>query len=187
MTTVYFDYACEYSYRLGRLMELVEVHDEWRPFSLIQAKLDDAETPIWLFEDAKLPVSVLALAGHEFVTAQGGLGIKAYRQEAFRLFHETGQEPKTSQIWQLIEKFTGYAQADLDLTGALEHVKVSHELAKAKRVSDTPTVFINDNDKPMLIKLEAIPETPQVAKTLWRSLPKSAHHFPSPVIIEAAD
>jgi hypothetical protein len=187
MTTVYFDYSCEYSYRLQRLMDMGEVGADWQPFSLVQAKLTDPGTPIWKLAHSALPVSVLALAGHEFVKGQGGPGIKSYRQEVSQLFHEAGSKPIASQIWHLVEKFTGYAKSELDLDAALERVKASHELAESKRVFDTPTVFIAESDKPFFIRLEAIPETPQAAKALWKALPKSAHHFPRPVIIEAAD
>ena len=187
MTTVYFDYACEYTYRLQRLLDMADVQADWRPFSLIQAKLGDSDAPVWNIVGSELPVSVLALAGHEFVTAQGGPGIKTYRQEVSRLFHEVGHEPNADQIWRLIEKFTGYSKDDLDLEGALERVRLSHELAAAKGVFDTPTLFIDESDKPFYIRLEAIPETAQAAKALWKSLPKSAHHFPRPVTIEAVD
>jgi hypothetical protein len=187
MTTVYFDYACAYSYRLQRLLDMADIVADWRPFSLVQAKRGEIEIPVWGMTGQDLPVSVLALAGHEFVTAQEGPGIKAYRQEVAHLFHEIEHEPTASQIWDLVEKFTGYAKDDLDLEAALQRVKVSHELAAAKRVFDTPTLFIDDADKPFFIRLEAIPETPQAAKVLWKALPKCAHYFPRPVTIEAAD
>ena len=187
MTTVYFDYGCEYTYRLQRLMDMADIQADWQPYSLAQAKREEIDTPVWNLAGSDLPVSVLALAGHEFVKAQGGPGIKAYRQEVSHLFHEVGQDPDASQIWHLIEKYTGYPKDDLDLEGALERVKASHELAAAKRVFDTPTLFIDESDKPFFIRLEAIPGTPQAAKALWKSLPKSAHHFPRPVTIEAVD
>jgi len=187
MTTVYFDYACEYTYRLQRLMDMADIQADWRPFSLDQAKRAETETPVWDLSEHDLPLSVLALAGHEFVKAQGGPGIKAYRQEVTQLFHEAGHEPSASQIWHLIEKFMGYSKDDLDLEGALERVKVSHDLAAAKGVFDTPTLFIAESDKPFFIRLEAVPETAQAAKALWKALPKSAHHFPRPVTIESAD
>lgn len=187
MTTVYFDYACVYSYRLQRLIDMAELQVDWRPFLLDKANPKHINESVWDLAERDLPLSLLALAGHEFVCDQGGPGINSYRQETFQLFHESETDPKSSQIWHLVEKYTGYAKADLDLDGALERVKTSDELAASKCVFGTPTVFIAESDKPYFIKLEAVPATAQAAKALWKSLPKSAHHFPRPVIIKSAD
>ncbi len=184
MTTVYFDYACEDTYRFQRLLDMAEVTADWRPFSLTQAA---SATATWDWASGNVPISVLALAGHEFVKAQSAPGTKAYRQEMFRLFHEQEDSPQPDKVWQLIEKFTGFPQVELDLEAALKRVQDSHELAASKGVFATPTVFIEDNDRPFFIRLEALPETVKAAKALWKSLPKSSHHFPQPVIIEAVE
>ena len=187
MTTVYFDYACEYTYRLHRLMEMAEAEADWQPFSLDQANRADGQAPVWELRPNDVPIGVLALAGHEFVLAQGGPGIRAYRYEAFRLFHAEADRPEARHLWKLIEKYTGYGKEDLDLDGALARVRESHELAVSKRVYGSPTVFIGTSDKPYFVRLEAIPETIRTAKSLWNGLPRASDHFPQPVVIEAVE
>ncbi len=77
---VFFDYTCGYSNRVRHWLDALEDAElDWRPFSLLEQNSGDDGTPV--FEQAQYAdnPSLIALAVHEQVRAQGG-DLDAYRR-----------------------------------------------------------------------------------------------------------
>jgi hypothetical protein len=76
---VFFDYTCGFSNRARHwLDELDGVEVEWRPFSLLEQRCHDDGPPVFQRPDLADNVSLIALAGHEAVRAEGG-DVAGYR------------------------------------------------------------------------------------------------------------
>ena len=185
MTTVYFDYSCDYTNRFQRFLQMADVAADFRPFSLAVTDDNNGGSGVWDRKVRDLPVSVQALVGHEIVRAGGGEGIVTFQKEMFALFGDEGREPDATAAWKLVEKFTGVPRDQLDETAALSLVRRSHESAVMTGVFGTPTVFASDSDRPMFVKMEVIPHDGPAAKRLWRKLPSALPRFPEAVVIEA--
>lgn len=184
MTTIYFDYSCDYTNRFQRFLQMADVAADYRPFSLAVADAAAGGIGMWDRKVRDLPVSMQALVGHEIVRAGGGEGIMTFQREMFSLFSNEEREPAAYAVWKLIEKFTGVPQNQLDVSAALKLVRRSHESAVMKGVFATPTVFALGSDRPMFVRMEAIPHDGPAARRLWKKLPAALPRFPEAVVVE---
>ena len=95
---VFFDYTCGFSNRARHWLDALEDVDlVWRPFSLLEQNARDSGTPVFEQDQYADNPSLIALAVHEQVRAQGG-DLDAYRRRMFTAWHEEpgGSAPMTS-------------------------------------------------------------------------------------------
>jgi predicted DsbA family dithiol-disulfide isomerase len=170
--TVYFDYTCNYSYKL--LHWLVQVIRQgnpleltWATFSLKEANRDhDSLSP---FDDEEISsLSVLALAlSHAARNADFG----RYHFQVFEAMHGRGFKLTEGDLLQV----AAAAGIDVDEFNRnrpqwLSAVDREHRGAVTRwKVFGTPTLVLAD-DAAVWVKLSESPDSPGQSVDLWRSL-----------------
>ena len=166
---VFFDYTCSYSNRSRHWLDALEDADlVWRPFSLLQQNAGDGGPPVFERSERADNPSLIALAVHEQVRAQGG-DVDAYRRRMFTAWHEEPGRLST-------EDMVGFGRAaglgDFDRTAGLAAVAAEHAAAVELGVFGTPTVVLGP-DQVVFLKLDAVPEADR-ARPLWEAVGRLA-------------
>ncbi len=162
---VFFDYTCEYSNRARHwLDQLDDVAVTWRPFSLLQQNRGGDGPPVFNQPDLADNVSLVALAVHEAVRADGG-DLEGYRRRMFTAWHEEPGRLSTEDIIGL--------GRDAGLRGfhhdtAFTALAGEHAEAKKLGVFGTPTLVFDDGQA-SFIKLDAVPDS-HGAHRLWETV-----------------
>lgn len=166
---VFFDYTCGFSNRARHWLDrLDDVEIRWRPFSLLeQRRHGDGPAVFDQAEHADNP-SLVALAVHEQVRAEGG-DLDGYRRRMFTAWHEEPGRLSTEDIIGFARK-AGLQGFDHDAGFS----SVASEHAKAKRlgVFGTPTLALGDGEV-IFIELDAVPAADR-ARALWDAVSQLA-------------
>lgn len=166
---VFFDYTCEYSNRARHwLDQLDDVPVTWRPFSLLQQNRGGAGTSVFNQPDLADNVSLVALAVHEAVRADGG-DLEGYRQRMFTAWHEEPGRLSTEDIVGL-GRDAGLRGFDHDT--AFSSLAAEHAEAKKLGVFGTPTLVFDDGQA-AFVKLDAVPDS-HGAHRLWETVRRLA-------------
>ena len=135
LASVFFDYTCPFSRRLGQLLDAVgETRIRWRPFVLAEANRDDEGVPVWEGSDALTRPALLALALHQAVTGVQG-DVDRFRTEVSTAFGD--RRVIVEELHEAAEA-AGAKPDEHVLRRALGEVGASHEAARARGVFGTP-------------------------------------------------
>lgn len=162
---VFFDYTCGFSNR-GRhwLDALEETQLVWRPFSLLEQNARDGRPPVFeLAEYADNP-SLIALAVHEQVRAQGA-DLDAYRRRMFTAWHEQPGRLSTADI---VGFGLDAGLRDFDRAAGFAAVASQHSAAAELGVFGTPTLVLGPGQV-AFVKLDAVPALDR-ARSLWEAV-----------------
>ena len=156
----YFDFTCEYSYRLWLWFErlnqtLPDLEVHWRPFVLKEINREAGE-PSPLERSTIESVAVLALALGEAMASGPHAG--TYREQVFEAMHRGKDRPDREQLLAIA------ARAGLDISRFhetsstwLDSVRASHEAAVSERgIFGTPTLVFSDAAV-IFLKLSEVP------------------------------
>ncbi len=162
---VFFDYTCGYSNRARHWLDALEDAElDWRPFSLLEQNSRDDGTPV--FEQAQYAdnPSLIALAVHEQVRAQGG-DLHAYRRRMFTAWHE---EPGRLSTQDIVDLGRDAGLRDFDRDAGFAALAVQHAEAAKLGVFGSPTLVLGP-DQVVFVKLDAVP-TIDRARPLWEAV-----------------
>ncbi len=163
MVEVFFDYTCGFSNRARRWLDgLEDVVVRWRPFSLLEQNRRDAGPPVFERAEHAENVSLIALAVHEAVRADGG-DVDAYRRAMFTAWHDRPGRLATADIVDL-GRSAGLGHFDHD--GAFAALAAEHAAARALGVFGTPTVVLDDGQA-VYVKLDTVPEGTTRGESVW--------------------
>jgi predicted DsbA family dithiol-disulfide isomerase len=166
---VFFDYTCGYSNRARHWLDAVEDAEiDWRPFSLLEQNSGDDGTPV--FEQAQYAdnPSLIALAVHEQVRAQGG-DLHAYRRRMFTAWHE---EPGRLSTQDIVDLGRDAGLRDFDREAGFAAVAAHHAEAAKLGVFGTPTLVLGSGQV-AFVKLDAVPTVAR-ATALWQAVDQLA-------------
>ncbi len=136
---VFFDYTCGYSNRARHWLDALEDAEiDWRPFSLLEQNSRDDGTPV--FEQAQYAdnPSLIALAVHEQVRAQGG-DLHAYRRRMFAAWHE---EPGRLSTQDIVDLGRDAGLRDFGRDAGFAALAAQHAEAAKLGVFGTPTLAL---------------------------------------------
>ncbi len=162
---VFFDYTCGYSNRARRWLD--QLHDvvvTWRPFSLLQQNRGGDGPPVFNQPDLADNVSLIALAVHEAVRAEGG-DLDGYRRRMFTAWHEETARVSTEDIIGF-GRNAGLRGFDHDT--AFAALAAEHAEAKKLGVFGTPTLVFGDGQV-SFVKFDAVPDS-DGAHRLWETV-----------------
>ncbi len=169
---VFFDYTCGFSNRARHWLDaLDDVEATWRPFSLLQQ--NHGEGPVFDRQEYADNVSLVALAVHEQVRAQGG-DLDAYRRRMFTAWHE---EPGRLSTQDIVEFGRTAGLRTFDHDAAFAALAAEHAEAVRLGVFGTPTL-VSGADHAVFVKLDAIP-TAGRAQPLWERVRQLAVDEPA--------
>ncbi len=159
---VFFDYTCGFSNRARHWLDALDgVEMVWRPFSLLEQNRAGDGPPV--FERGALAenVSLIALAVHVAVGADGG-DVDHYRRRTFTAWHEETARLSTGDI-------VGFGRdarmGGWDHDRAFEGLAGEHAAAKRLGVFGTPSLVLGE-EHAVFVKLDSVP-TADRAWSLW--------------------
>ncbi len=160
---VFFDYTCGFSNRARHWLDALTAPEmRWRPFSLLQQNHRDEA----VFEQAEYAysVSLIALAVHEHVRAQGG-DVDGYRRRMFTAWHEERGRLTTEDI-------VGFGRdaglRRFDREAGFAAVASEHAEGEKLGVFGTPTLRLADGQA-IFVKLDAVPGAERT-RPLWEAV-----------------
>lgn len=156
---VFFDYTCGFSNRARHWLDaLDDVQVVWRPFSLLEQNRDGDGQPVFEQAEQADNVSLIALAVHLGIGADGG-HVGQYRERMFDAWHEEPGRLSTEDI-------LGFGQAagldGWDHDRAFAALGDQHAAAEQLGVFGTPTLVL-DEEHTVFVKLDNVP----TADRLW--------------------
>ena len=161
---VFFDYTCGFSNRARHWLDQLEnVQVAWRPFSLLEQNRHDG-LPVFDQPDLKDNASLIALAVHEAVHADGG-DLDGYRRRMFTAWHEETGRLSTEDIIGF-GRDAGLSGFDPDTAFAL--LTADHAAGRKLGVFGTPTLVFDDG-RAAFVKLDAVPAVDR-ARPLWETV-----------------
>ncbi len=166
---VFFDYTCGYSNRARHWLDALEDAEiDWRPFSLLEQNSRDDGTPV--FEQAQYAdnPSLIALAVHEQVRAQGG-DLHAYRRRMFAAWHE---EPGRLSTQDIVDLGRDAGLRDFGRDAGFAALAAQHAEAAKLGVFGTPTLALGP-DQVVFVKLDSVPVVDR-ARPLWEAVSQLA-------------
>ncbi|SDX59887.1 Predicted dithiol-disulfide isomerase, DsbA family [Modestobacter sp. DSM 44400] len=162
---VFFDYTCGFSNRARRWLDRLDgVEVVWRPFSLLEQRRHDDGPPMFQRPDLADNVSLIALAVHEAVRADGG-DVAGYRRRMFTAWHEEPSRLSTGDILGLGRE-AGLGSFEHD--SAFAALAADHARAKRLGVFGTPTLAFGPGEV-AFVKLDDVPAGDR-AWSLWETL-----------------
>ncbi|SDY81830.1 Predicted dithiol-disulfide isomerase, DsbA family [Modestobacter sp. DSM 44400] len=171
---VFFDYTCGFSNRARHWLDhLDDVEVSWRPFSLLELhRADDGPT---LFQQPDLAdnVSLIALAVHEAVGAEGG-DVDGYRRRMFTAWHE---EPGRLSTEDILGFGRDAGLRGFDRDAAFAALAADHAAGQRLGVFGTPTLVFDDGQA-AFVKLDAVPDADR-ARPLWDTVSQLATAEPA--------
>ena len=162
---VFFDYTCGFSNR-GRywLDALKDTELVWRPFSLLEQNAREGGPPVFHRAEYADNPSLIALAVHEQVRAQGG-DLDAYRRRMFTAWHE---EPGRLSTEDIVGFGRDAGLRDFDRAAGFEAAATQHAEATKLGVFGTPTLVLGAGQV-VFVKLDSVP-TVDRARLLWEAV-----------------
>ncbi len=162
---VFFDYTCGFSDRARRWLDGLDgVQLEWRPFSLLEQKRGDEGPPVFERPETADNVSLVALAVHEAVRADGG-DVDGYRRRMFTDWHEQTGRLSPGDIVGFGRE-AGMGSFDHD--AAFAALAADHAAAVELGVFGTPTLVFGPRQV-AFVKLDAVPALER-GRPLWDSV-----------------
>jgi len=159
---VFFDYACGFSNRARHWLDALDgVQVVWRPFSLLEQNRAGDGPPVFDRGALAENVSLIALAVHLAVGADGG-NLDQYRRRMFTAWHEETGRLSTEDIVGF-GRDAGMGGWDHDR--AFAALAGEHAAAKQLGVFGTPTLVL-DEEHTVFVKLDSVP-TADRAWQLW--------------------
>jgi hypothetical protein len=166
---VFFDYTCGYSNRARHWLDALEdIKIDWRTFSLLEQNSSDDRKPVFEQTEYADNPSLIALAVHEQVRAQGG-DLHAYRRRMFTAWHE---EPGRLSTQDIVDLGRDAGLRDFDRDAGLSALAASHAQAAELGVFGTPTLVLGSGQV-VFVKLDAVP-TDDRARPLWEAVGRLA-------------
>ena len=150
---VFFDYTCGFSNRARHWLDALDgVQVLWRPFSLLEQNRAGDGPPVFDRDALAENVSLIALAVHLGVGADGG-DVDQYRRRMFTAWHEETGRLSTDDI-------VGFGR-DAGMSGwdhdrAFAALGGEHAAAKQLGVFGTPTLVL-DEEHTVFVKLDSVP------------------------------
>jgi hypothetical protein len=170
--TVYFDYTCGFSDRARRWLDhLHDVDVTWRPFSLLELHRADDGPTVFQQHDLVDNVSLIALAVHEAVGADGG---DAYRRRMFTAWHD---EPGRLSTEDIVGFGRDAGLRGFDRDAAFAALAADHADAAERGVFGTPTL-VYEGGQAAFVKLDAVPDADR-ARPLWDTVSQLATADPA--------
>jgi hypothetical protein len=167
---VFFDYTCGFSNRARHWLDaLYDIDIRWRPFSLLEQNSHDDGLPVFERPEHADNVSLIALAVHEQVRAQGG-DLDRYRRRMFTAWHE---EPGRLDTDDIIGFGRDAGLRDFDREAGFAAVAAEHVDATALGVFGTPTLVLGLGQV-VFVKLDAVPTTDR-GRPLWKAVHQLAN------------
>jgi len=161
---VLFDYTCGFSNRARHwLDQLEDVQVAWRPFSLLEQNRHGG-LPVFDQPDLKDNVSLVALAVHEAVHANGG-DLDGYRRRMFTAWHE---EPGRLSTEDIVGFGRDAGLRHFNHAAAFEALAGEHAEGNRLGVFGTPTLVFDDG-RAAFVKLDAVPDAAR-AHRLWETV-----------------
>lgn len=159
---VFFDYTCGFSNRARHWLDAVDgIEVRWRPFSLLERNRGDDGPSVFERDELGENVSLIALAVHMAVRADGA-DVDGYRRRMFTAWHE---EPGRLSTQDIVGLGRAAGLHDWDHDAALALLAAEHAEASALGVFGTPTLTLAEGT-PVFVKLDATP-APERAQPLW--------------------
>jgi len=166
---IHFDYTCGFSDRARRWPDhLDDVNVTWRPFSLLELHRADDGRTVFQQPDLADNVSLIALAVHEGVRADGG-DVDIYRRRMFTAWHE---EPGRLSTEDIVGFGRDAGLRGFDRDAAFAALAADHADAVELGVFGTPTLVF-DGGQAAFVKLDAVPDADR-ARPLWDTVTQLA-------------
>ena len=181
--TVFYDYACPYSYRAARWVRQLEAPEvEWRPFSLKEANSPPGTPSV--FDDPDLS----STAVHALVLAEAAkeADFGAYHDAVYDAFHAEGRRLDAADVRAAAES-AGVDLTEFDRRSAHWRAvaKAHHEHGRDDHgIFGTPTLVYDDGVS-VFLKLTEIPAVVDSVR-LWDGLRVLALCHPELVEIKFA-
>lgn len=174
MVEVFFDYTCGFSNRARHWLDaLDDVAVRWRPFSLLEQNRRGAGPPVFEQAEHADNVSLVALAVHEAVRADGG-DLNAYRRAMFTAWHDQPGRLSRSDIVEL-GLSAGLRRFEHDR--AFAALAAEHAAAQALGVFGTPTLVLDDGQA-VFVKLDTVPDDEARSVSVWSQVRALAEGAP---------
>ena len=167
---VFFDYTCGFSNRARHWLDALEDADlAWKPFSLLEQNARNGGRSVFERPEYADNVSLIALAVHTQVDAQGA-DLDAYRRRMFSAWHE---QPGRLSVDDIVRLGRDAGLRDFDRDAGLAAAAAHHAEAAALGVFGTPTLVLTP-DQVVFVKLDAVPAASR-ARALWEAVGQLAH------------
>jgi hypothetical protein len=171
---VFFDYTCGFSNRARHWLDhLDDVEVTWRPLSLLQQNRGGDGPTVFQRPDLAENVSLIALAVHQAVRADGG-DVDGYRRRMFAAWHE---EPGRLSTEDIIGFGRDAGLRGFDRDTAFAALAAEHAEATALGAFGTPTLVFDDGQA-AFVKLDAVPDADR-ARPLWDTVSQLATAEPA--------
>lgn len=162
---VFFDDTCGYAHRSRHWLDgLEDAGIDWRPFSRLEKNAGDGGSPVFERAEHADHPSLVALAVHEQVRAQGG-DVDAYRRRMFTAWHE---EPGRLSTQDMIGFGREVGLRDFDREAGSAAVAAHHAQAAQLGVFGTPTLVLSPHQV-VFVKLDSVPAADR-ALELWEAV-----------------
>ncbi len=171
---VFFDYTCGFSNLARHWLDALEsTVVVWRPFSLLQQNHRDDGARVFERDEYADNASLIALAVHEQVRAQGG-DLGAYRRRMFTAWHE---EPGRLSTEDIVGFGRDAGLRNFNREAGFAAVADEHARGQQLGVFGTPTLRLTEGQV-IFVKLDAAP-TDDRARPLWESVRQLAVSEPA--------
>ncbi len=162
---VFFDYTCGFSNRARHWLDALDSTElVWRPFSLLEQNARNGRAPVFDRAEYADNVSLIALAVHQQVRAQGG-DVDGYRRRMFTAWHE---EPGRLSTEDILGFGRDAGLRGFDRDAGFAAVAAEHAAAKKLGVFGTPTLRLGAGQV-VFVKLDAVPPADR-ARPLWEAV-----------------
>lgn len=155
---VFFDYTCGFSNRARHWLDALESDGGqqflWRPFSLLQRHHGHDGAPVFDRAEYADNVSLVALAVHTAVSAEGG-DLDGYRRRMFTAWHE---EPGRLSTTDIVGFGHAHGLGEFDRPTAFAALAADHAHAHELGVFGTPTLVFGAGHA-AFVTLDAVPAT----------------------------
>jgi predicted DsbA family dithiol-disulfide isomerase len=162
---VFFDYTCGFSNRARHWLDGLESAGSqqfrWRPFSLLQRNHGRDGAPVFDRAEYADNVSLVALAVHMAVLADGG-DLDGYRRRMFTAWHE---EPGRLSTTDIVGFGHAHGLGDFDRPTAFAALAADHAHAHDLGVFGTPTLVFGASHAGF-VALDAVPATDEAQPLL---------------------
>ncbi len=162
---VFFDYTCGFSNRARHWLDALDSTElVWRPFSLLEQNARNGRAPVFDRAEYADNVSLIALAVHQQVRAQGG-DLDGYRRRMFTAWHE---EPGRLSTEDILGFGRDAGLHGFDRDAGFAAVAAEHAAGKKLGVFGTPTLRLGAGQV-VFVKLDAVPPADR-ARSLWEAV-----------------
>lgn len=165
--TVYYDYACGDSHRLKLLLDMLDLHPEWKTVSLKEMRRKEEE-PSHFDANEIESLSVLALA---LAHAMRRHDFQRFHNELFDAFHDHRRHLTRDDILKIAEASGLDAKKfESKQRSWLKKLSAEHRAAtQRKKVFGTPTIIIDGTD-PFYVELQEVPPSAEDAAAVLDSI-----------------